>query len=100
MREYKVASLAFSYRFVQNKRSEGILGSNRPSSPRNLESEPFSGSLDRFQSIWIDSDTFKFLTFRTGLSQHLFRKADLEKLENRTRNIDFGTWNDRFRDLE
>ena len=34
------------YRCVQKKRSGGVLGSNQPFSPRNLESKSFSRSLD------------------------------------------------------
>ena len=85
------------YRFVQKKRSGGDLGSNRPSSPRNLESKSFSRSLDRFQSIWIDSETLIFRRFEPGSLSTFFRKSDLEnpnlEPENRklvSEKIDFG----------
>ena len=64
------------YQFVQKKRSGTDLGSNRPSSPRNLESKSFSRSWDRFEAIWIDSETSIFRRFEPGsLSTLRFPKS-------------------------
>ena len=66
------------YRFVQKKRSGGNLGSNRPSSPRNLEFKSFWSSWDRFESIWIDSEPSIFRRFEPGSLSTCFRNSNLE----------------------
>ena len=74
-----------------NKRSGGDLGSNRPSTPRDPESKSFSKSLDRFESIWIDSKTLIFRRFEPGSLSTFFRKADLTNPNLGPRNLNFGS---------
>ena len=62
------------------KRPRGVLGSNRPNSPRNLEYKAFPNYLGGFQSIWTDSETLIFRQFEKPGSLSTFcRESDLGK---------------------
>ena len=74
----KANRIAIGYRCVQRKRPRGVLGSNQPFSPRTLESKSFLSSWDRFQSIWIDSETSIFRRFEPGSLSTCFRNSNLE----------------------
>ena len=68
----------------------GYFGRNRRNTLENIESKSFGRSLDRFESIWIDSETLIFRRFEPGSLSTFFRKSDLEKPEYWTRKAEIG----------
>ena len=55
---------------------------NRRKWLENIESKSFWRSLDRFESIWIDSETLIFRRFEPGSLSTFFRTSDLENLKS------------------